>query len=163
MLLVVVQLPVAGLYSSAVAVNVTLILPPDGLILTIPPATKTWPFGSSVAVWDSRGVVMLPVTLHLPETGSYSSALVSLFADVPSPPPATSTRPLGSNVAVWPVRTVFRLPVVVQKPEAAAMAGTAVLANNPMVNSPITNERIGRKPSAFARIIGTSSATVRMK
>ena len=47
MLLVVVHLPVAGLYSSAVAVNVTLILPPEGLILTIPPATKTWPFGSS--------------------------------------------------------------------------------------------------------------------
>jgi hypothetical protein len=52
MLPVVIQLPVAGLYSSAVAVNVTLMLPPEGMILTIPPAT-TWPFGSSVAVWGT--------------------------------------------------------------------------------------------------------------
>ncbi len=53
---VAVHLPVAGLYSSA-----------PGPVLE-PPARSTWPFWSSVAVWVTRGVVMLPVFVHVPET-----------------------------------------------------------------------------------------------
>ena len=42
-------------------------------------------------------MLRLPVVLHIPLTGSYSSALVSL--PLVLIPPATSTLPLGSNVA----------------------------------------------------------------
>src|SRR5205823_6472586 len=61
-----------------------------------PPATSTLPEGSSVAVWSFRPVPMLPVVVHVPAAGSYSSALLK----EPYVPPATSTLPEGSSVAV---------------------------------------------------------------
>src|ERR1017187_2505919 len=64
MLPVAVQLPVAGLYSSAV-------YPANDE----PPATSTWSFCSKVALWPKRRVVMLPVAVQLPVAGLYSSAL----------------------------------------------------------------------------------------
>src|SRR5258706_1462459 len=106
MLPVVVQLPVAGLYSAALASG------PE------PPATRTWPLGSRVALGSYRAVCRLPVVVQLPVAGLYSSALVP-------PPPATSTCPLGSRVAVESARATCRLPVNVQVPEPAARVGTA--------------------------------------
>jgi hypothetical protein len=85
------QLSVAESYNSAVAVP--------------PPATSTWPLGSSVAVWPYRGVLMLAVGAQVPVVGSYNSALVravpvTVQGEAKEHPPLTSTWPLGSSVAV---------------------------------------------------------------
>src|SRR5690348_9084404 len=109
MLRVVVQLPVAGLYSSALA---------SGPTEAEPPATSTWPLASRVALAALWGVCMLPVSVQVPVTGLYSSALVLS-------PPTTSTWPLCSRVAVESARATCRLPVNVQVPEPAARVGTA--------------------------------------
>ena len=61
-----VKVPVAGLYSSALA----KVLP-----WVVPPAISTLPLLSSVAVWHSRAVFRLPVGVKVPVAGSYSSAL----------------------------------------------------------------------------------------
>jgi hypothetical protein len=87
---VAVQVPSAGLYSSALAEGSPL--------LSSPAATSTKPLGSNVAVCNTRAVLRLSVVLHIPLEGSYSSALVKGLN--PSHPPATSTLPLGSSVAV---------------------------------------------------------------
>jgi len=55
------QVPAAGLYSSALFR--ALLLPPE------PPATSTWPSGSSVAVASIRGVFIWPVTAQVPAAG----------------------------------------------------------------------------------------------
>jgi len=52
-----VQLPLAGSYSSALRVTLA---PAD------PPATRTSPLGSKVAVCRKRPVLRLPVTVHVP-------------------------------------------------------------------------------------------------
>src|ERR1017187_3097451 len=112
MLPVDVQRPVDGLYSSAV-VPVTL----------SPPATRTSPFWSNVAVWPVRAYAMLPVKVHLPVAGLYNSALASgSFVPEAPHPPVTSTSPFGSSVAVWFQRSVFSLPVSAHVPEVPAKA-----------------------------------------
>ena len=68
MLPVTAQVPVAGVYSSALA---------SGPAGPSPPATKTWPLASSVAVAEYRAVCMLPVSVHFPVAGVYSSAVAS--------------------------------------------------------------------------------------
>src|ERR1035437_4600422 len=78
---------------------------------------------------------MLPVTVHVPVAGLYSSALASGVAEAPSRPPATSTWPFGSSVAVWSVRAVFKLPVFAQVPEVPAKAGRVVLAIHPTASN----------------------------
>jgi hypothetical protein len=55
------QVPVAGLYSSAL--DRALLPPPE------PPATSTWPSGSSVAVASIRGVFIWLVTAQVPAAG----------------------------------------------------------------------------------------------
>ena len=57
----IVQIPLAGSYSSALAIA--------------KPATSTFPFGSNVAVCSLRRPFILPVAVHTPVAGSYSSAL----------------------------------------------------------------------------------------
>ena len=112
----VVQIPLAGSYSSALA---------EGLkLLSSPPATRTMPLGSKVAVWFSRASLRLPVVVQLPLAGSYSSALAEGLKLLSSPP-ATRTMPLGSKVAVWNRRAVLRLPVKLQVP----LAGSSLLDN----------------------------------
>src|SRR6516164_5457499 len=118
MLPVGVHTPVAGLYSSAldrVGHEPFTQVPP-------PPATSTWPFCSSVAVWFCRAVVMLPVALQVPAAGLYSSApLVTVWLTPASTPPATSTCPFCSTVAVKPtVRAVPMLPVAAHRPVAGS-------------------------------------------
>ena len=101
------QLPVAGSYSSALAV---------GSMISAPAATDR-PLVSTVAVCKSRAVLRLPVKVQVPLVGSYSSALaIGGEGKVISSPPATSTMPLGNNVAVFADRPLFRLPVRVQLP-----------------------------------------------
>src|SRR5450756_1874813 len=119
MLPVAVQDPLLGSYSSAEA---SALLLPVTLLLSVPPATRTLPSGSSVAVWNWRGVGMLPVAVQDPLFGSYSSAEAS--GGLPPPvsppgtavPPTTSTLPSGSSVAVWNMRGVTMFPVAVQDP-----------------------------------------------
>src|SRR5450759_1628430 len=71
MLPVAVRDPLLGSYSSAEA---SALLLPVTLLLPVPPATSTLLSGSSVAVWDWRGVGMFPVAVQDPLLGSYSSA-----------------------------------------------------------------------------------------
>src|SRR5437773_713629 len=109
MLPVAVQVPVAGLYNSAL----------DKAPLLKPPAASTFPFESSVRTNDSRPVVLLPVAVQLPVTGLYSSALARGEAPQQafgSRPPATRTSPFGSRTASWPVRAIVMLPVSVHLP-----------------------------------------------
>jgi hypothetical protein len=99
---------------------------------------------------------MLPVTVHVPVAGLYSSALLRKPV-VPSPP-ATSTWPFGSSVAVWSVRAVFKLPVFAQVPEVPAKAGTGVLATKPTAsNAANTSVRIGANLFVFLQIMPTSN------
>jgi hypothetical protein len=66
---------------------------------------------------------MLPVALHVPVLGSYSSADASAFHDASSfesIPPATRTFPSGSSVAVWSLRATAMLPVERHVPTAGS-------------------------------------------
>src|SRR5437773_12428704 len=86
---VAVQLPVAGLYNSAL----------DKAPLSKPPAASTFPLESTVKANDSRPVVMLPVAVQVPVVGLYSSALARDGAPQQAfgRPPATRTLPFGSR------------------------------------------------------------------
>src|SRR6266849_6788937 len=55
--------------NSALAVTV------NGLKEVAPPATNTLPEGSKLALCAPRGVVIFPVSVNVPATGSYSSAV----------------------------------------------------------------------------------------
>jgi hypothetical protein len=76
-----------------------------------------------VKVPSERTDVMLPVAVHFPVAGLYSSALAR-YVD-PADPPATRTWPFRRSVAEASPseRTVVMLPVVTQVPEAWASAG----------------------------------------
>src|ERR1700722_20375253 len=110
------QVPVAGLYSSALDTGEKLALNP--------PATSTFPPGSRVAVCPPRLVVMLPVRAQVPVAGLYSSALLV-------PPPAASTWPSGSSVAVKPSRAVVMLPVGVHLPVAGLYSSALATVTDP--------------------------------
>jgi len=86
-------------------------------------------------VWSYRGVDMLPVTVHLPAAGSYSSALERICELEPSPP-ATNTKPFGNSVAVWAQRATLRLAVFVQVPELWARAESAAPLTSPTPSNP---------------------------
>src|SRR5262249_45914877 len=88
------QLLFAGSYSSAVAKDVT-----PGPVWLMPPATRTLPEGSSVAVWRKRGLASEPADAHVLVAGSYNSAR-AMEAAVSISPPTISTFPEGNNVAV---------------------------------------------------------------
>jgi len=90
--------------------------------LMAPPATNTCPFNSNVAVCPERAVVRLPVAVHIPVAGSYSSALAKTVNPSLPTPPATNTCPFNSNVAVWEKRAVPRSPVALHLPGACAGA-----------------------------------------
>src|SRR6266700_3666959 len=72
-----------------------------------PPATRTWPVGSRVAVWSERCSIMSGRFDQRPVDGSNRSAMRA-------PPPATKTLPVCSNVAVWYTLAVGMLPVTDQ-------------------------------------------------
>ena len=99
------KVPAAGSNSSAVASAPPL--PSD------PPATKTFPLVSKVAVCPERIVPMSPVELNVPLAGSYNSALAVL-------PPAMSTLSFCSRVAVCALRAVPIVPVAAKEPVAGS-------------------------------------------
>src|SRR5262245_21028691 len=70
MLPVAAQVPVAGSYSSA-----ELSDDASSRSNATPPATRTSPLGSSVAVCSVRGVIMLPVTVHADTRGGRLGAV----------------------------------------------------------------------------------------
>src|SRR5437868_14889384 len=78
-------------------------------LLSVPPAKRTLPFFSKVAVCPMRAAIMFFVKVNTPVLGLKSSALAV-------PPPSTSTLPLPSKVAVCPTRAVPMLPVRVKVP-----------------------------------------------
>jgi len=67
-----VKVPAEGSYSSALAHFVL-----GTISSATPPANKTLPFGSKVAVWDARGTVRFPVGVNVPE-GCASAAACSI-------------------------------------------------------------------------------------
>src|SRR3984957_11262194 len=111
------QLPVRQSYSSAVAMSYAL-----------PPATSTFPFCKSVAVWPLRGVIMGIVAVHVPVAGLYNCAFVV-------PPPATSTCPLGNNVADPLPPFAIIVPVIDHVP----VAGSYSSADVPVLSPPATS------------------------
>src|SRR5678815_1661188 len=74
------------------------VLPRTLKVLSDPPATRTMPFCSNVAVCNWRAMLSLLVAVQVPLAGSYSSTLAEamLFLLVP---PATRTMPFCSKVA----------------------------------------------------------------
>src|SRR5260370_42270322 len=86
MLRVGVHVPVAGLYSSALE----KIGHEPFTQVPSPPDTSTSPWGSSVAGWNMRAAVMLPVAAPGPAAGLQSSAPL---APAPAPPQPTPTAP----------------------------------------------------------------------
>jgi hypothetical protein len=88
-------------------------------VFVTPPAIRTLPFGSSVAVGAYRGVPMLPVGVKDLVAGSYSSALERVAS---ATPPTISTLPSLSRVAVWKTRQVVILPVCTKAPGDCAFA-----------------------------------------
>jgi hypothetical protein len=108
--LVRVQMPVVGSNSSALdkATGATGEVEAPGS----PPATRTIPLGSRVAVWKARPSFIGLTTVQLPFTGSLPGSNISAVFRVGPPaedkPPVTSTLPSSSNVAVWAVRGEWR-------------------------------------------------------
>src|SRR5215469_4359671 len=100
---------------------------------TNPPATRTLPVGSSVAVLLARhSMVDMQVDRpelaldHWPVAGWYRSA--NRPAALPS---VTSTSPPGSKVPTLPPRGALRLPVAVNFPVAGLYSSAAAVAPVP--------------------------------
>jgi hypothetical protein len=74
----------------------------------MPPATRTRPSGSSVALWFARGVCIGNVSLKRSPAGLYRSADALTPSGVD--PPLTSTRPSYSRVAAAPARPLAMSP-----------------------------------------------------
>src|SRR5207244_5122658 len=110
-----VKVPEAGSNNSAV-----LLTPPTRAPPPSPPASRTFPLGSSVAVWRSRSKFMpFGSDVKVPEAGSNSSAVfVGRKLDVL--PPAIRTLPLGSRVAVWLSRAEVLVAGDVNRPQAGS-------------------------------------------
>ena len=165
-----VQVPLTGSYNSAEA-------------SATPPTTSTVPSVNSVAVGSALPAPILPVVVHDPVLGSYSSAELS---DLPlsSTPPTTSTVPSCSNVAVWRMRASTNSPVPVQDPvsgsnrsaEASAeprkpepppttrtepsSSQVAVCNRRAVFNSPVTVHTPGDKstsPEGVVAIVGAAA------
>lgn len=77
--------------------------------LVEPPATKTWPFAStllasSVAVCSRRAEVIVPALAQLPDPEAALKSWVVFKVAEPLSPPVMSTLPFASAVAVCPSR-----------------------------------------------------------
>src|ERR1035437_3513772 len=111
----------------------------------MPPAMRTRPLTSRVAVVPPWAGVIEPVELKVPVFGSYSSAEARSGALSPtSPPPAIRTRPLDSNVAVWPTRPTCNEPVGLKVPLFGSYSSAddrAVSAPPPSVMPPLMRTR----------------------
>ena len=74
-----------------------------------------------------RPSLRLPVAVHVPVAGSYSSALRD-STEALLIPPATSTSPFGSNVAVCMPRAVWRLLVGFHLPATGIVMSLSAVA-----------------------------------
>lgn len=101
-----------------------------------PPASRTFPFGRSMAGAD-RAAAKLDVLLDVALSGSYNSALVRYEHETALGqliPPAMSIIPLLSKVALWPYRLVLRVALVdvptvsVALPETEPVVAVIVVA-----------------------------------
>src|SRR5262249_41594455 len=94
-------------------------------LLRKPPAIKTRPSASKVAVGRRRGVIISPVVLKVPATGSKSSALAapSLL------PPAINTLPFRRRVALWPPPCAVILPIGLKAPGSCALEDAVSVRN----------------------------------
>src|SRR5580700_2143653 len=160
-----VHVPVAGLYSSALATS----LQKSSSQLLKPPAASTWPSGSRVAVWNWRANFIDPVLAQVPVAGLYSSALVRVLRKLPAsqpyawplqPPPATSTWPFGSRVAVCPDRATFSAPVGDHLPVAGLYSSAFVTWRLPC-SPPATSTWPLRSSVAVASVTATGMFPVR--
>src|SRR5205823_1230797 len=100
------------------------------------------PLGNRVDVCSERATLRLPVTLHVPVAGSYSSAV--LRALLTRKPPVIRTLPLDSSVAVWLLRAVLSVPVPVHVPvigsyNSALLTSAQVCGGGPQLKPPATN------------------------
>src|SRR5271157_4967935 len=91
-----------------------------------PPATRTRPSGSNVAVWPMREVLREPVALNLPVAGSYTCA--APIELVPSLPPTKSTRPSASLVVEAMPMSLTAGPVLVNLPVSGSYISGDVAA-----------------------------------
>ena len=119
---VVLHLPVAGSYSSALASE----LPPSA---ADPPVTRTSPSGSSAATASCLAVLIEPVAFQAFVAGLYSWAAAV-------PPPVTSTWPSASSVAVTepPCETADG-PVLVQVALAGLYTSAGVVTPKPVTST----------------------------
>src|ERR1035437_3457664 len=109
--LVRVNLPVDGLYTSAVP-------------LPLPPAIRTLPLGSRLAVCRARASVIDPVRAKAPVAGSKISAVAQGRPE--ATPPAIRTRPSFNSVAVAKLRLPFINAEAWNLPIRGVALGTAV-------------------------------------
>src|SRR5207302_1626711 len=128
MLPVTLNVPVDGSYTSALAVS------PAG---AAPPATRTFPLLSSVAVSPLRATAMLPVALNVSVDGSYSSALVNPTSPMLFVPPRIRTFPLFSSVALAPARLIVIFPTELNVPLDGSYT-SALAVSPPGVSPPAT-------------------------
>src|SRR6185436_13233009 len=101
-------------------------------MMSWPPATRTFPSGSKVAVCPAREALIEPVGVHVPVLEAYNSALVPV-----AEPPATRTFPFVSNVAVkyhW--RATLMLPVAVHVPGVDGVSLVATVPVTDLLNPP---------------------------
>ena len=78
---------------------------------------------------------MLPVTVHTPVAGSYSSPLAKGGISLPMPP-ATSTYPFCSKVAVCDPRPTPMLPVAIHIPVAGSCSSALAKGGKPPLPRP---------------------------
>ena len=105
---------------------------------------------------------MLPVAVHVPVTGSYSSAEARALS--PFRPPMTSTLPSGSGTAAKSDRGVIMLPVAVHDGARGGTAiGVAVGAGEGEIVGPGVSAagdvRLGRRRGTGAGSGGTSDGS----
>src|SRR2546425_13121207 len=81
----------------------------------VPPATSTWPFGSTAQEWCERGAVMLAAADQLPVVLKRSAVPMGPLA---SAPPLMSRRPSLKATVHAPLRAADRLPAATQVPVA---------------------------------------------
>src|SRR5262249_16942669 len=128
-----------GSYSSALEIIVGMNDEPSS-----PPATRTLPLASGVAVCRPREVDSAPVALQVPSTGSNSSALDNANSSMKEKPPTTSTFPPDNEVGLALFRKATIAPVGVQ----VRLRGSNISALVSVVKFPLMPPATSTFPSA---------------
>src|SRR5262249_36655917 len=109
----------------------------------LPLAIRTLPLWSSTAMWLARGALRLPVALHCPVAGSYSSAapVVTQQGLMTLMPPTTSTLPFASGVAVCRDRAVPSDPAALHACAFTCVTPARAQTRNVMLNGDVKLNR----------------------